>query len=176
MKFLREALDEIKSTQPVQPEKLRLETEVFCPLPAYFPDSYISDSSARLEYYRQLTLADELSTVDVISGQIRDIYGKLPSEATTLFNISKIRLLASSLGIKKVNIAEKSTSFIWDESFIPPAETDLIQAIQKAASDLGLSYKFNPYNTLYLTVYLKSNFDFDKITRFLNLLRNTLNL
>jgi len=41
---------------------------------------------------------------------------------------------------------------------------------------LGLSYKFNPYNTLYLTVYLKSNFDFDKITRFLNLLRNTLNL
>ncbi|MFA7564083.1 MAG: transcription-repair coupling factor [Candidatus Neomarinimicrobiota bacterium] len=176
MKFLREALDEIKSTQPAYPEKLRLETEVFCPLPAYFPDSYISDSSARLEYYRQLTLADELSSVDVISGQIRDIYGKLPSEATTLFNISKIRLLASSLGIKKVNIAEKSTSFIWDESFIPPAETDLIQAIQKAASDLGLSYKFNPYNTLYLTVYLKSNFDFDKITRFLNLLRNTLNL
>jgi len=176
MKFLREALDEIKSTQPTHPEKFKSETEVLCPLPAFFPDDYISDSSVRLEYYRQLSQAEELSAIDEIAEQIRDIYGKPPSEAMTLFNISKIRLLASLLGIKKANITDGSASLIWDESFVPSTEIEIINVIQKTAAVLGLSYKFNPFNTLYLIVYFKNKFDFDKITCFLNLLGSTLNL
>lgn len=176
MKFLRVSIEASKGIESPGPPRNRPDTEVFCPLPAFFPDNYITDPSIRLEYYRQLSVAERLTTVDNISINIRDIYGRLPDEAVTLLNVSKVRLLAATLGIKKITISDRSSNIIWDDSFTPVSNAIFFESLQRSVGVLGLSYKLNPHDTLHLTIYYKIDNIFDKIICFLNLLTDTLNL
>ena len=176
MKFMRESIEQLKNESTSFRQKIQTDTEVNCPLPAFFPDDFIADPSVRLEYYRQLSIAESLADVDTISNNICDIFGKLPPEAITIFDVSKVRLLASSLGIKKVNITENKINFVWDESYVPASGELLLHALQNSASTMGVSYKLNPHNALNLIIYLNISNAFDKIICFLNLLGNTLNL
>jgi transcription-repair coupling factor (superfamily II helicase) len=176
VKFLREALAENNENLETLPEKIRSDTEVFCPLPAFFPEDYISDSSARLEYYRRLSVADQVSVVDDISSAIRDIYGRFPVEAINLFNISKIRIAASGLGIKKVILAQRSVQLVWDDSFTSSLGDGILSGIRDIAMSQNLTYKFIPHGALHLTLFLIDGNLAEKTICFLNLLTDSLNL
>ncbi len=176
MKFLRESLDENNLNRSDTSKNVAVETEIFCPWPAFFPDNFIPDPANRLEYYRQLSAAKHLSDIDRIYDIVRDIYGKLPYEAITLLEISKIRVLSAALFIKKVTISETSVHFLWDDSFSPPSGAQFLSAIKQASDNLKLSYKFNPHAMLHLTLFLPDSNQMEKIICFLNLLLGSFNL
>lgn len=176
VKFLRESLNENNASQTQIPEKIKTDAEVYCPWPAFFPDNYIPDPAVRLEYYRQLSVSEDISSIERVSEVVRDIYGKFPDETLMLFEISKIRILSSFLGIKKVCISELSVQFLWSESFSPPSGSRLLEAIQQSAVNLDMSYKFNPHSTFNLTLFIRNGIFMEKIICFLNLLSDSLNL
>lgn len=176
VKFLRESLDDNNVNRAQSSEKIKSDAEVFCPWPAFFPDYFISDPAVRLEYYRQLSVSDDLSSIESVSGAVRDIYGKFPDEVVMLFDISKVRVLSSFLGIKKVVVSDRSAQFLWSESYSPSSGSRFLLTIQQAAASLNISYKFNPHSILHLTLFFRDEFCMEKIICFLNLLSDSINL
>lgn len=110
-KILDEAIDELKETEFKNlfekeiAEKVtnwvpdcQIETD----LAVSVPDYYVNNISERLSIYNQL---DNLKTEDELlefRKSLIDRFGKLPSETADLFEIVRVRWVAESLGIEKL--------------------------------------------------------------------------
>ncbi|MBU36107.1 MAG: hypothetical protein CMG29_02705 [Candidatus Marinimicrobia bacterium] len=76
--------------------------------PAFFPDSYMPLVQDRVFFYRLLSLAEEINTVNSINDEIIDRFGRMPHEANNVVTIAKIRESFTGLGIKKVSLNNAS--------------------------------------------------------------------
>ncbi|MCX7766412.1 MAG: helicase-related protein, partial [Candidatus Sumerlaeia bacterium] len=71
-------------------------------LDAYLPNSYISLESLRIGVYKRLAQARTLESVDELASELRDRYGRIPTEVNNLLLISRLRILAQDLGIRSI--------------------------------------------------------------------------
>jgi len=177
-KILREALDDFNSNEdhPAANSNRSPDVEIFCSFPAFLPDIFVSSPSVRLDYYRQLSSADDILVVDNISSALQDIYGKIPAEGQTLISISKIRALSAKLGLKRVNISERSVHFIWNALPVCSSVDIFLSVIRVSLAATGVSYKYNPHNMLHLVIFPQDRDIFEITIRLLNLLVVSLNL
>ncbi|MBX2990763.1 MAG: transcription-repair coupling factor [Bacteroidetes bacterium] len=74
------------------------------------PDSYIESDNERLVIYRRLYAVVNNDTLREIAAELVDRFGKHPDEVENLFNLVRIRLKASKLGFRKVNISKGGLS------------------------------------------------------------------
>lgn len=73
------------------------------PLATGIPSSYISDQSLRLRLYRRLaTLGDE-SSLDALSAEFEDRFGKPPEMVLNLFFQMKIKMMAEQAGLNSIS-------------------------------------------------------------------------
>ena len=72
---------------------------------------FIQEPPLRLAYYKRLSSADTLSEVDQVQKDMTERFGPMPEKARVLCLISKIRVYARRLGLKKI-IAEETRGFI----------------------------------------------------------------
>lgn len=64
------------------------------PLPAYFPVSYISETSLRIQLYRRLAEIDSFEAIDAMRAELADRFGPLPRAVEGLLYQIRVKLLA----------------------------------------------------------------------------------
>ena len=101
--------------------------------PALLPDAYCGDVQTRLSLYKRLATADRPETLDNLLEEITDRFGKLPAQGQTLFDTHRLRVLAKSYGVLKVDANPK----VMNVTFRPNPPIDpmrIIELVQKNKS------------------------------------------
>ncbi len=101
--------------------------------PALLPDAYCGDVQTRLSLYKRLATAERPETLDNLLEEITDRFGKLPPQAQTLFDTHRLRVLARSYGVLKVDANPK----VMNITFRPNPPIDpmrIIELVQKNKS------------------------------------------
>jgi len=101
--------------------------------PALLPDAYCGDVQTRLSLYKRLATADRPETLDNLLEEITDRFGKLPPQGQTLFDTHRLRVLARSYGVLKVDANPK----VMNITFRPNPPVDpmrIIELVQKNRS------------------------------------------
>ncbi|WP_346950488.1 transcription-repair coupling factor, partial [Dyella sp.] len=79
------------------------ETEVELHLPALIPDDYLPDVHTRLTLYKRIASARHDEALRDLQVEMIDRFGLLPEQAKTLFAIAGLKLMATPLGIRKLD-------------------------------------------------------------------------
>ncbi len=101
--LLEDAVRNLKGEVEQAPKKPPL---IELTVDAYIPNEYITDSGEKIEFYRTLTTAADLETVETAAQAVADRYGKAPDQVNNLLTLAKLRVLGLELGlnaIKQVN-------------------------------------------------------------------------
>jgi len=79
------------------------ETEVELHLPALIPDDYLPDVHTRLTLYKRIASARHDEALRDLQVEMIDRFGLLPEPTRTLFAIAGLKLMATPLGIRKLD-------------------------------------------------------------------------
>ena len=79
------------------------ETEVELHLPALIPDDYLPDVHARLTLYKRIASARDEDMLRELQVEMIDRFGLLPDPVKQLFAIAGLKLMATPLGIRKLD-------------------------------------------------------------------------
>ncbi|MGN2244385.1 transcription-repair coupling factor [Frateuria sp. GZRR33] len=80
------------------------ETEVELHLPALIPDDYLPDVHTRLTLYKRIASAKNEDHLRDLQVEMIDRFGLLPEPAKALFALSSLKLMATPLGIRKLDL------------------------------------------------------------------------
>ncbi|WP_114238193.1 transcription-repair coupling factor [Dyella sp. C9] len=79
------------------------ETEVELHLPALIPDDYLPDVHTRLTLYKRIASARSEEHLRDLQVEMIDRFGLLPDPAKQLFAVAQLKLMATPLGIRKLD-------------------------------------------------------------------------
>ena len=98
-KLLEEAVERLQGRQTVPEAE---DASFSIPIPALIPEYYIEDEVLRLQMYKKIAMiASDEDESDVID-EMLDRFGDIPRDTMTLIRISKIRAMATRLGVKEI--------------------------------------------------------------------------
>ena len=102
-KMLKEAVEGLRA----QSQKAQVNISIPAPLvsiaiPAHIPSDYISNLSARLDFYKEIEMAETCKQLKSISASLRDRFGALPEPINNLIYIKKVSLIGQKLGIESI--------------------------------------------------------------------------
>ncbi|MGY1519699.1 transcription-repair coupling factor [Luteimonas sp. A482] len=73
-------------------------------VPALIPDAYLPDVHARLTLYKRISSARDADELRELQVEMIDRFGLLPDPAKQLFAIAELKLQATALGIRKLDL------------------------------------------------------------------------
>jgi transcription-repair coupling factor (superfamily II helicase) len=125
------------------------ETEVELHLPALIPDDYLPDVHARLTLYKRIASARNEDHLRDLQVEMIDRFGLLPDAARQLFAIAGIKLMATPLGIRKLDFGPNGGRILFrDQPEVDPL------AIIKLIQSLPRVYKLDGQDKLRITLDL----------------------
>lgn len=130
MEMLENAVNAMKAgREPSLNELIHQQTEIELRLPALLPDDYIPDVNTRLSLYKRIASTNQQQELDDIKAEIIDRFGKLPDASQNLLDISRLRLQAQKIGIRKIEANETGgvIEFAAENPIDPVWIIDLIQ-------------------------------------------------
>jgi len=80
--------------------------EVVMHVPALIPDDYLPDPHARLTLYKRISAARNAEALRELQVEMIDRFGLLPDPAKHLFATAELKLEATRLGIRKLDLGE----------------------------------------------------------------------
>ena len=107
-------LDEV--VREIQGEVVTPEIDVQIDLDAtcYIPDTYISDSSQKIEMYQEIALCKNEEDIQNVIDEMIDRFGNMPKEIENLIEIARIKILCKKLNISKVQGKRNFVVFIFE--------------------------------------------------------------
>jgi transcription-repair coupling factor (superfamily II helicase) len=128
--MLQEAIDNLKHD--------REETEIPSPtinigLSVQIPESYIEDPSLRLSMYRKIAQLETKESLESFAAELTDRFGTPPESTEHLFSIIKIKQLAKSAGIIKIDRGEKGILITFHNN--KPQNPEKLLLLATSASD-----------------------------------------
>ena len=104
--MLSEAVASLKAgREPDLLAPLNVSTEINLHAPALLPSDYCGDVHLRLSFYKKLATAKTTDQIDALLEEIVDRFGKLPTQAQTLIDVHRLRVIAKPYGVVKVDAA-----------------------------------------------------------------------
>jgi len=91
------------------------ETEVELHLPALIPDDYLGDVHARLTLYKRIASARSEDDLRDLQVEMIDRFGLLPESAKQLFAVASLKLMATPLGIRKLDFGANGGRIVFRE-------------------------------------------------------------
>ncbi len=76
-------------------------------LPALIPDDYLPDVHARLTLYKRIASARDVDALRELQVEMIDRFGLLPDPVKHLFAVAELKLAATALGIRKLEVGER---------------------------------------------------------------------
>lgn len=121
-------------------------TEIDLQVPALIPEDYLMDVHLRLLLYKRIASAPDADALEEIRVEMIDRFGLLPEPTQNLFAITRLKLKAMPLGMRKIDAGEQGGRIQFIEK--PPVEPmRVIQLIQQAPQtysvDAQNNLKFN---------------------------------
>ncbi|MCI1859080.1 MAG: transcription-repair coupling factor [Sporolactobacillus sp.] len=98
--MLKEAVAKKKNSgQPAaKPNRSSVEIDT----DAYIPDSYIRDSTQKIDMYKRFKMVENVQDVADLKDEMIDRYGDYPPEVAALFQVAELRVTAEQLGIAEI--------------------------------------------------------------------------
>lgn len=130
MELLERAVESLKSgKQPELDKPLDHGTEVDLGISALIPDDYLPDVHSRLIMYKRIANAKHSDELRELQVEMIDRFGLLPENTKNLFSITELKLKATPLGIKKIELGSDSGRIVFNpEPNIDPM--NIIKLIQ----------------------------------------------
>ena len=125
------------------------ETEVELHLPALIPDDYLGDVHARLTLYKRIASARSEDDLRDLQVEMIDRFGLLPDSAKQLFAVASLKLMATPLGIRKLDFGANGGRIVFREK--PDVDPMLII---KLIQQLPRVYKLDGQDKLKITLDL----------------------
>ncbi|MFC5526382.1 transcription-repair coupling factor [Rhodanobacter ginsengisoli] len=109
------------------------ETEVELHLPALIPDDYLGDVHARLTLYKRIASARSEDDLRDLQVEMIDRFGLLPDGTKQLFAVASLKLMATPLGIRKLDFGANGGRIVFREKpeVDPMAIIKLIQQLPR---------------------------------------------
>ena len=104
--------------------------DVVLNIPALIPDDYLPDVHARLTLYKRISNARNVDALRELQIEMIDRFGLLPDAAKHLFHVAELKLDATELGVRKLDLGPNGGRV----QFEPKPNVDpmtVIQLIQK---------------------------------------------
>ena len=136
--LLKEAISELKGDQT----SIKRDIEINVPFPAFIPNDYIENDSARLRHYKKLSNAENLKQLEYLCSQTKDIFGPLPTELETLVTVLKCRLLMQDTGLQKLSIVGNNILLFFDQKILaenPPLTDRILKTFLKKIPSCKMS-------------------------------------
>ncbi len=116
LELLEEAVAALKAgREPVLDRPLAAATEVELRLPAFLPEAYIGDVQVRLSLYKRIAAAESAEGLDELNAELYDRFGPLPSAAERLLRITRLKLTARALGIRRLDLGPQGGVVLFEE-------------------------------------------------------------
>lgn len=102
---------------------------------AFIPSDYVPDTSQRMDMYRKLAQAFEVSEVEDINEEFEDRFGRPPEQVVNLTKVAMVRCYAERLGIRYVGeLGEREggrghKAVILKWKTVPPSPAELAAAL-----------------------------------------------
>jgi transcription-repair coupling factor (superfamily II helicase) len=100
--YARLVEDAIAAAGGVAPEPEKPEVAIDVDVAAYIPDYYIEDESAKLQAYRNISLARSEEDAKNITDELEDRFGSVPESVKNLIAVARMRFAAESAGITRI--------------------------------------------------------------------------
>ncbi|HEX6638528.1 MAG TPA: transcription-repair coupling factor [Steroidobacteraceae bacterium] len=114
--LLEQAVKALKEgREPVLDRPLAATAEVELRLPALLPESYVADVPVRLALYKRLAAAPDNAAVDELTEEIVDRFGPLPPPATNLLRVTRLKLAARAIGIRRLDLGPQGGYALFEE-------------------------------------------------------------
>jgi transcription-repair coupling factor (superfamily II helicase) len=131
LELLEDAVKALKEgREPSLQSVLSQRTEIEAGIPALLLDDYVNDIGTRLSLYKRIAGAQDSAQIDELMAEITDRFGTLPDASKNLFALAQLRVQATALHIKKIELLPSGARI----EFLSNAPLDtafLIQLIQK---------------------------------------------
>jgi transcription-repair coupling factor (superfamily II helicase) len=111
--------------------------EVELNIPSLIPDDYLPDVHTRLTLYKRISSARDLHGLRELQVEMIDRFGLLPDPAKHLFAIAELKLQATELGIRKLDLGPTSGRLQFESKPNVDPMT-VIQLIQKQPKHYAL--------------------------------------
>jgi transcription-repair coupling factor (superfamily II helicase) len=89
--------------------------EIELGLPALIPDDYMPDVHMRLVHYKRIASALSAADLEKLQIELIDRFGLLPTATQTLFELTRLKLLAQQLGVTKIQAENKGGTLRFGE-------------------------------------------------------------
>ncbi|MEX2488682.1 MAG: transcription-repair coupling factor [Pseudomonadales bacterium] len=130
MKMLDQAVKGIKDGKtPNLDRPLKEGTEVNLRLPALIPEDYLPDVHHRLVLYKRISNAETDEQLRELQVEMIDRFGMLPETTKTLFRLTRLKLKAEALGIKKIDVGPDRGRLEFDQD-TPIDAAIIVQLVQ----------------------------------------------
>ena len=123
---------------------------------SYIPDSYIENSSQKIEVYQNIALCRTEEDIQNVIDEIIDRYGVMPKELENLIEVARIKELCRISGVIKISekknmmmntqSSSKNVVFYFDKNKYNPEIVDKL--INKYGYNIKFSAGIEPYITL----------------------------
>jgi transcription-repair coupling factor (superfamily II helicase) len=100
--------------------------EVELGLAALIPSDYMPDVHMRLVHYKRIAGAVSPAALRELQVELIDRFGLLPAAAKTLFEVTRLKLLAETLGITRIQAGDRGGSI----RFGPHANVDPVRIVR----------------------------------------------
>ncbi|EEI87016.1 transcription-repair coupling factor [Anaerococcus lactolyticus ATCC 51172] len=140
VKFLQEAVEKASGKEV----KIKLENQTFIDIKidAYIPNSYINDSSQKIEIYNRIANINDKSDYDALVEELIDVYGDIPVIVDNIMYVSLIKAIASENGFTEIREINNSIYlFFASKDNFTFEELKYINETYKGVMSLDLSDK-----------------------------------
>ena len=108
MELLEEAVQAIKEgKEPDLDKPLKQGADINLRIPALITNDYVHDVHIRLITYKRIANAKNDDDLDELRVELVDRFGSLPESTQNLFRLTKIKLVAQTLGLSKIDAGPK---------------------------------------------------------------------
>ena len=141
--LLDEVVREIQGEQITPEIEVQIDLDVTC----YIPDTYISDSSQKIEMYQEIALCKNEDDIQNVIDEMIDRFGDMPKEIENLIEIARIKTLCKKLKISKIQSKRNFVLFIFEAGEI---NIDINELVKKYRNRIKFTQGIKPQITLAL--------------------------
>ena len=117
MEMLDKAVADLKSGKtPVLDAPMHQGPDIDLRLSAIIPEDYIGDIHTRLILYKRISNAKDKEQLHDLHIELIDRFGLLPQSVTHLLWITELKLLATPLGINRIQVASQKGKLDFDDN------------------------------------------------------------
>ncbi len=130
LELLERAVEALKAgKEPELDRPLDHGTEIDLGIPALLPDDYLPDVHTRLIQYKRIAGANSKEELRELQVEMIDRFGLLPEPTKNLFSVTELKLSATPLGIKKIEMGDSGgrIQFVEEPNIDPMKIISLIQ-------------------------------------------------